>query len=101
MAIRMCPGSDEALAWHRQVREQARDRIGISIGPAAHRVNRTLDRTVILAHRAVFPISVAPLVPHPRLEEQRQIVQTLQPNRAPSITDQDGIWRMTHGAEQE
>ena len=66
MRIGVCPWSDQALARHRQVLEQTRDGVGIAVGPAADREDRTLDRSVVLADRAVLPIVVAPLVPCPK-----------------------------------
>ncbi len=101
MRIGMRPGPDETLARHRQVFEQTRDRIGVAVGPAADREDRTLDRAVILAHRAVLPVVVAPLMPQPGRQEQGKILQPLQPHRPPAIADERGVGRMAHRAEQE
>ena len=62
----MRPRPDQPAARHRQMLEQARDGVGVAVGPAADREDRALDRGVVLAHRAVPPIGVAPLVPQPQ-----------------------------------
>src|SRR5262249_31286532 len=77
--IRVCPWPDEPLARYRQSLEQAGNCILIAVGPAADRVDGTLDRGVILARRPVLPILIPTLVPEPNLEEQRHALQALQP----------------------
>ena len=77
MRIGMRPRADQALARHAQSLEQARDGVGIAVGPAADGVDGALDRGVVLAHRAVPPVGVAPLVAQPELEEQRHVLQPL------------------------
>src|SRR5271169_1869865 len=80
MRIGMCPWPDQSLARRLQMLEQARDGIGVTIGPAADREHRALDRAKILAHRAVPPIVVAARMPQPALEEQRQRLKALEPH---------------------
>ena len=82
------PRPDQALARHVETFQQARDGVGVAIGPAADGEDRTLDRAEILAHRAVPPVGVAPLVLQPALEEQRHVLQPLQPHLAPALADQ-------------
>ena len=101
MRIGMRPRSDQPLARRRQMLEQARDGIGVAVGPAADRIDRTLDRGVVLAHRAVPPIGVAMRMLQPALEEQRQPAQPLEPQRPPAVADQRGIGRMAHVGEEE
>ncbi len=60
--IGVCPWPDETLAGHLQLLEQARDCILITIGPATDRIDRALDRCVVLAYRSVLPIRIASLV---------------------------------------
>src|SRR5262249_28083917 len=85
--IRMRPRPDETLARYRQSLEQARNRIRVGIGPTADGVHRALDRLVSLAYRSMLPITITSLVPQPALEEQRYVLEALQPHRAPAITD--------------
>ena len=48
---RVRPRPDQALARARQAGQQARDGVGVAVGPAADGVHRHLDRGVVLAHR--------------------------------------------------
>src|SRR5580700_4150241 len=59
------PWPDEPLARHTKALEQPRDRVLVAIGPSTNRVDRTLDRLVVLAHRPKTPIGVPPLMPQP------------------------------------
>ena len=86
--VLVSPGSDEALAGGREAREQARHRIGIGVGPAAHRVHRDLDVGVVLAHRAVLPEVVAGLVAQPLDDPRAVSLQAGEPHVAPAIADQ-------------
>ena len=99
--IGMRPRPDQALARHVEMFQQARDGVGVAVGPAADGEDRTFDRAEILAHRAVPPVGVAPLVLQPALEEQRHALQPLQPHLAPALADQQRIGRMAHVGEEE
>jgi hypothetical protein len=101
MRIGVRPRPDETLARHRQAREQARNCILVGIGPAAHGVNRTLNRAVILAHRTALPVRIAPLVLQPDFEEERCVRQALQPRRSPNLSDKHRVGREAHRAEKE
>src|ERR1700722_4478606 len=63
--ISMCPGSDETFARYTETLKEPRDRVRIAIGPSANDTHRTLDRTVVLAHRPPLPVAVAALVLQP------------------------------------
>ncbi len=95
------PWPDETLAGHLQSFEKARDGILITIGPTADGIDRALDRRVVLAYRAVFPIRIASLVLKPIVLEQRNVRQALRPHRSPAIADQLRIGRQAHQAEKE
>ncbi len=84
MRIFVRPGSDQALTRHAKVFEQPRDRVRVGIRPAADGENRAGDGIPILAHRAVPPISVAPLMAKPGRHEQRHRLQPLEPHAPPS-----------------
>src|SRR5262249_27662579 len=92
---------DETLARYAQPLKQAWDCILIGIGPAADGIYRALDRRVILADRSVLPIGVTSLVLQPKFEEQRHVLEALQPHRPPAIADQHRVGREAHGAEKE
>src|SRR5262249_23526328 len=95
------PWPDETLARYVQSLEQAWNCILIGIGPAADGVHGALDRRVILADRSVLPIRVTSLVLQPKLEEQRHVLEPLQPHRPPAIADERRVAREAHRAEKE
>ena len=97
--IGMRPGTDEALAGGRQPGQQARDRIGVAVGPAADCVDRRGDGRVVLGHRALLPVVVAGLVADPVRQHQRIVLQAGQPHVAPAVADDLGVGRQ--GAECE
>src|SRR5579872_4698503 len=66
--IRMCPRSDQTLAWHTEPLEKPRDRVLVAVGPSANSIDRALDRLVGFAHRPPLPVTVASLVFQPRLQ---------------------------------
>src|SRR5579862_8420578 len=66
--VGMCPWADETLTRYLESREQPRDRILITIRPTTDGIDRALDRCVVLAHRSVLPIRIAPLVLQPILQ---------------------------------
>src|SRR5580700_2343329 len=99
--IGVCPWPDETLAGHLQSLEKARDCILITIGPTTDGIDRALDRCVVLAYRSVLPIRIASLVLQPIFQEQRYVLQALQPHRPPPIADQRRIGRKAHQAEKE
>src|SRR5699024_11074998 len=51
-----------------EVRQQAEDGVGVPVGPAADGQHRGLDGRVVLDHRAVTPVVIAPLVAQPGLQ---------------------------------
>ena len=95
------PRPDQPLPRALQAFEQARHGVGIAVGPAADRVDRALDRAVVLAHRAVAPEVVAPLVLQPERREGHQVVDPLLPHLAPALADDLGIGRIGAVAEQD
>ncbi len=97
----MRPRPDEALARHRQSLEQARNCVLIGVSPAADGVDRALDRFEILAYRSMLPVRIAALVLQPQLEEQRDVLQALQPHRPPAIADKQRVGRKAYRAEKE
>src|SRR3954447_12268386 len=93
MRIPVCPRSDQTLARYAQSLEQAWNCILVGIGPAADGIYGTLDRRVILADRSVLPIPIASLVPQPRFEERRHVLEALPPHRSPALADQHRVGR--------
>ena len=72
---------------HGRPAQQARHGVGIAVRPAADRVDRAVDRAVVLADRAVLPEVVAPLVLQPERRERHQVVEALAPHLAPALAD--------------
>src|SRR5215813_14677484 len=101
MRIAVRPRPDETLARYAQPLEQAWNCILVGIGPAADGVYGALDRRVILADRSALPIRVTSLVLQPKLEEQRHVLEALQPHRPPAIADECRVGREAHRAEKE
>src|SRR5262245_21255425 len=99
MRIAVRPRPDETLARSAQPLEQAWNCILIGIGPAADGVYGALDRRVILADRSMLPIRITSLVPQPSFEEQRHVLEALQPHCPPAIADQHRVGRQAHRAE--
>ena len=87
------PGADQALLRAAQAREQPRDRVGVAVRPAADRIHRALDGGEILAHRAVLPERVAPLMPQPVLDQERAVLEALEPHLPPALADQRRVRR--------
>src|SRR5262249_55773321 len=96
MRIPVGPRPDETLARYAQPPEQAWNCIRVGIGPAADGVHGALDRSVILADRSVLPIRVTSLVLQPKLEEQRHVLEALQPHRPPAIADEHWVGWEAH-----
>ncbi len=69
--VLMRPRPDQPLARRLQMLEQPRDRISIAVDPATDRVDRALDRGIVLADRSVLPVSIASLVAQPFRWKQR------------------------------
>ena len=65
MGIFVGPWPHQPLLRTGQARQHARNGIGVAVGPAAHGVDGGLDVGVVLDHRAVLPLFVAPLVAKP------------------------------------
>src|SRR5262249_7300926 len=65
MRIAMAPWADQALLRAFQAFEQAWHRVGITVLPAAHRIDRRLDGGVVLDDRAVTPVGVTMLMGKP------------------------------------
>ena len=91
------PGADQSLARAGQPRDQARDGVGVAVRPASHRVDRGLDRGVVLAHRSVAPVVVAALVREPGLDHRGRALHALEPGVAPAVPDRGRVGRL--GAE--
>src|SRR5262249_11576654 len=86
--ILVCPGPNQSLRRAFQMREHARDRVGVAVSPAADRTDRPRDRAPILADRAVFPYGVAALMLQAVGDQQRLVFQPVQPDLAPLFTKQ-------------
>src|SRR5262245_5385979 len=99
MRIAVRPRPDETLARRCQSLKKPWNCILIGIGPAADGIHRALDRRVILADRSVLPISVTSLVLQPKFEEQRHVLEALQPHRPPAIADEHRVGREAPAAE--
>src|SRR5258708_16017916 len=65
----------------------------MAVGPAAHRIDRALDRLPILAARAMLVELVAALVSQPIEQPESVLVETLQPHLAPAIPHDGRIGR--------
>src|ERR1700722_16124861 len=101
MWIGVRPWPDETLAGYLQPFEKARNCILVTIGPATDGIDWALDRGVVLAHRPMLPIRIAPLVLKPIFLEQRYALQAFQPHRSPAVADQRRIGRKARQAEKE
>ena len=78
------PRADQALVEAGMRGEDAEDRAAVRVGPAADHVHGAGDRAGVLAHRAVLPVGVPPLVREPRLDEGRRPAHPLDPRLTPS-----------------
>src|ERR1700752_4351787 len=66
LRIEMAPGTGDALDVRAlQILDQAGDRGRVAVGPAADGEDGASELAVVLAHRAVLPEGVAPLVLQP------------------------------------
>jgi hypothetical protein len=90
---RMRPGADQALAHPRVPLEEARDRVRVAVRPAPDHVDGAVDRLVVLTDGALFPVRVSPLVPHPRVDERRGVLQPVEPRRPPPLSRDPRIRR--------
>ena len=79
------PGPDDALDRNLQVFKQMAHGVHVIVGPAADRQHRHLNRSPVLAHRAVTPIAVARLMPGPARGQKGIGFQPRQPIRAPAL----------------
>ncbi len=93
MRVFVGPGADQPLAGRLQIGEQAEDRIGIAVGPAAHGIDGALDRAPVLADRAMLVEGVAALVPEPLQEPEAGLLQPPQPHLPPSLADHRRVRR--------
>ncbi len=66
MRIGMTPGPDPALHRRLDMFAEPRHRVGIAVLPTAHGKDGAFDGVVILDHRGLAPIGVAPLMARPR-----------------------------------
>ena len=89
----MRPGPDQPLAWRLKIGQQAENGVGITIGPATDRIDRTLDRTPVLSNRAMFVECIPPLVFQPILQPETALLQALQPQLPPAVADDQRIGR--------
>ena len=87
VGVAMRPLADEAVARPAEPLHQARDRVGVAVRPAAHREDRALDRREVLAHGALLPEGVPPLVTEPRVDPEAAAAQALEPHRPPARAD--------------
>ena len=92
--VGVTPGPDEAAARRAESREQARDRVRVGVGPAAHRVHGARDRGVVLADRALAPVVVAQRVAQPAhgvgLGRREPLLPERAPRRAPTSSGSGG-----------
>ena len=94
MRIAVRPRPDQPLLRAGEAGEQPRDGVGVAVGPAADGIDGAGDVGVVLAHRAVLPERVAALVLQPVVDQQRLVLQPLQPHLAPALADQRRVRRM-------
>ena len=93
------PRSDQPPAGRIERPDEPEHGIGVAIGPTADRVHRALDRRRVLAHRALLPVGVAPLVAHPLVHVGLHRVDALEPGLAPALAVDLGVGR--HRVEGE
>ncbi len=86
MRVFVRPGADEALARAREIFAEAEDGATVSVGPARDRIDRHLDRRIILADRAMPPEGVAALMLEPVLKPEPTLLEPLAPEAAPVRT---------------
>ena len=99
MGIEMGPGADQRLFRSAEMFHQAKDRVGIAVGPAADRIDRALDGVVILTDRAMAPIVVAALVAEPGNQRHLVAGDTREPHLAPRLADHGAVGRPADDAE--
>src|SRR5260370_6831764 len=85
--------TDDADCRNAQIRQHARDGVGIAIEPPADGEYRTLDRAVVLVDRAVFPISVAGGVHHPSSRGGLDGLHPFLPILPPHLSPDPGVAR--------
>src|SRR5260370_33835590 len=86
--------TDDADCRNLQIRQHARDGVGIAIEPPADGEHRTLDRAVVLVDGAVFPKSVAGGVHHPSSRGGLDGLQPLLPVLPPRLSHDPGVaWK--------
>ncbi len=93
MGIGVAPGTDQPLAWTSEAGQQTGNGVGVTVVPAAYRVDGAFDRAIVLRHRPLLPIGVAGLVFHPGLDPGPVSFQPRQPHRPPPLAHDLGIGR--------
>ena len=93
------PRTDDAAAGHVEIVQHTHDGVRVSIGPTADHQHRATNCRIVLADRAVAPISVALRMCHPGFDERRSAVEPLLPQFAPTIADHLRIRRLHVEAE--
>src|SRR5687768_17595284 len=88
----MRPGANQAFARTRQAGQEAKNGIGIAIGPPAYSIDWASDITIIFTDRAMLPEGIAALVAQPGFNKRWALFQPLQPEVAPMVTNKAGVW---------
>src|ERR1700677_1763866 len=91
IGILVPPWAYKALTYPGKVLKHAKHRIRISVEPSPHGEDRTLNRPIVLADRAVLPIPIVMLMHQPRFDEGRCSIQAIEPHGFPPITDANRI----------
>ncbi len=99
MGIDVGPGADQSPAGTLEMFHEPEDRVGVSVGPAADRVDGAVDRAIVLADRAVAPECVASLMGEPRDEGHGVGLEALKPKIAPTLTHHARVGRPADHAE--
>ncbi len=90
--VHMAPRPRHAPTGGIDVFEEAQDRVGPAVVPAADRKHRNLDPVVLLAHRSPHPTLIPELVLEPGREKHWCVVESFSPHGPPSVSDDSRVW---------
>src|ERR1041384_2041054 len=87
MGVEMSPWPDETFTRDFEPSQQPRNCVAVSIGPATDGVDRTGDRTVVLADGAMLPVVISVRMAEPNLGKEYRVFETIAPHGAPLLAD--------------
>ena len=93
MRVLVDPWSDQRLGLVAKPLDGLQRRTPIAVRPAGDHEGRHRETAEVFRDRAMFPEGVAALVLQPFLQEERLVLQTLQPHGLPAVADDFRIGR--------